>query len=67
MAGITNRPQRVEDQNQERVEARKHELPDLEQQTKHQHLVGKDKEHDVEGRDRIAETGAGRGPDHEGH
>jgi hypothetical protein len=67
MAGITNRPKRVEDQNQQRVEARKDELPDVEQETKHQHLVAKDKEHTVESRDRIAETGAGRGTDHEGH
>ncbi len=67
MAGITNRPKGLEDQNQERVEARKDELPEVAQETKHQHLVGKDQEHGVEGRDRIAETGAGRGTDHEGH
>jgi len=67
MPGISNRPKRVEAQNQQRVETRKDELPDLEQQTKHQHLVGKDQEHEVAERDRVSETGAGRGPEHKGH
>ncbi|MDQ3810499.1 MAG: hypothetical protein M3336_09430 [Chloroflexota bacterium] len=67
MTGITNRPEPVEDANQQRVEARKEELPDVEQETKHQHLVGKDQEHSLEARDRIHETGAGRGLEHKGH
>jgi hypothetical protein len=67
MTGITNRPEPVEDANQQRVEQRKDQLPDVEQETKHQHLVGKDQEHPVEERGRINETGAGRGPEHKGH
>ena len=67
MAGITNRPEPVEDDNQQRVEARKDQLPDVEQQTKHQHLVGKDQEEPLNVRDRLSETGAGRGPTHHGH
>jgi hypothetical protein len=67
MAGITNRPQSEEDRNQEYVEARKDELPDLEQVDKKDHPVAKDQEHDVPGRDRVTETGAGRGLEHQGH
>ena len=67
MAGITNRPEPVEEENQQRVEARKDELPDMEQVDKHDHPVAKDQEHGVAERDRIAETGAGRGTEHIGH
>lgn len=67
MAGITNRPESVEEQNQERVEARKDELPDLEQVDKKDHPVAKEQEHDVPSRDRVSETGAGRGVEHKGH
>ena len=67
MAGITNRPESVEQQNQQRVEARKDELPDIEQVDKKDHPVAKEQEHDVPSRDRVSETGAGRGPEHQGH
>ena len=67
MPGISNRPQPEEEQNQQRVEARKDQLPDLEQVDKKDHPVAKDQDHDVAGRDRVSETGAGRGPDHQGH
>jgi hypothetical protein len=69
MTGITNRPESVEDENQRRVDARKDKLPDIEQvnRPRKDHPVDKDREHDVESRDRIAETGAGRGTDHKGH
>jgi hypothetical protein len=42
-------------------------LPDLEQVDKKDHPVAKDQEHDVPGRDRVTETGAGRGLEHQGH
>ena len=68
-AGMTNRPKSVEDDNQARVEARKDELPDIEavNRPRKDHPVDKDREHGVVERDRIAETGAGRGTEHEGH
>ena len=67
MPGISNRPEPVEEQNQQRVEAQKDRLPDIEQVDKKDHPVAKEQEHDVPSRDRIAETGAGRGTDHKGH
>jgi hypothetical protein len=69
MAGITNRPERVEDENQARVERKKDELPDFEaaNRPRKDHPVDKDREHDLESRGRIHETGVGRGPDHKGH
>jgi hypothetical protein len=69
MAGITNRPKRVERENQERVEERKDELPDFESvnRPRKDHPMDKDREHDIPSRDRISETGVGRGPDHKGH
>jgi hypothetical protein len=69
MAGITNRPENVEQENQKRVEERKDELPDIERvnRPRKDHPVDKDREHDVPSRDRISETGVGRGPEHKGH
>jgi hypothetical protein len=69
MTGITNRPEKVEDENQARVERRKDELPDITQvnRPRKDHPVDKDREGDVASRDRVSETGAGRGPDHKGH
>jgi hypothetical protein len=67
MAGITNRPQRIEEQNQQRVEKQKNKLPDIEQVDQRDHPVAKDKANEPVERDRISETGAGRGPEHEGH
>ena len=67
MPGISNRPEPVEEQNQQRVEAQKDRLPDIEQVDKKDHPVAKEQEHDVPSRDRIAETGAGRGTEHQGH
>jgi hypothetical protein len=67
MAGISNRPESVEDRNQQYVEARKDQLPDLEQVDKKDHPVAKDQEDDPASRGRVSETGAGRGLEHEGH
>jgi hypothetical protein len=69
MAGITNRPENVERENQERVEERKDELPDFESvnRPRKDHPVDKDRERDIPSRGRISETGVGRGPDHKGH
>jgi hypothetical protein len=69
MTGITNRPKQIEDDNQQRVEAKKDELPDIENvnRPRKDHPVDKDQERDLASRDRISETGVGRGPDHKGH
>ena len=69
MAGITNRPEDVEEQNQQRVEKRKDELPDIESvnRPRKDHPLDKDRERDIVSRGRISETGVGRGPDHKGH
>ena len=69
MAGITNRPDKIEEDNQQRVEARKDELVDIEavNRPRKDHPVDKDRERDVPSRDRISETGVGLGPDHKGH
>jgi hypothetical protein len=69
MTGITNRPKQEEDANQQRVEERKAELPDTTSvnRPRKDHPMDKDREHDVPSRDRIAETGAGRGTEHQGH
>ena len=69
MAGITNRPKRDDRDNQQRVEERKDELPDFENvnRARKDHPVDKDREHDIESRGRIHETGVGRGADHKGH
>ena len=69
MTGITNRPKRVERENQERVEERKDELPDFENvnRARKDHPMDKDREDDVASRGRISETGVGRGPEHKGH
>lgn len=69
MTGITNRPEQVEDEGQQRVEKRKDELPDFENanRPRKDHPIDKDREHDLASRDRISETGAGRGLEHKGH
>lgn len=69
MTGITNRPQPEEQQNQQRVEERKDELPDIENvnRPRKDHPMDKDQERDLPSRGRINETGAGRGLDHKGH
>jgi hypothetical protein len=69
MTGITNRPEQIENENQQRVEERKDELPDIEavNRPRKDHPLDKDREQDVASRDRISETGAGLGPDHKGH
>jgi len=66
---MTNRDQRVEEQNQERVEQRKDELPDFEavNRARKDHPMDKDRKSDIADRDRISETGAGRGTEHKGH
>ena len=69
MTGMTNRPQKAEEENLQRVEKRKDELTDIESvnRPRKDHPVDKDREHDVASRGRIAETGVGLGPDHKGH
>ena len=69
MTGITNRPEAVENENQERVERRKDELPDITQvnRPRKDHPIDKDRERDLVSRDRVSETGVGLGPDHKGH
>jgi hypothetical protein len=69
MSGITNRPEQIEEENQQRVEQRKDELTDIEavNRPRKDHPVDKDRERDIPSRDRISETGVGLGPDHHGH
>ena len=69
MSGITNRDKRIEDDNQQRVEERKDELPDIEavNRPRKDHPMDKDQSDDVASRGRISETGAGRGTEHRGH
>ena len=69
LAGITNRPDDLDRENQERVERRKDELPDerIANRPRKDHPLDKDREEPIEGRGRIVETGAGRGTDHKGH
>ena len=69
MTGITNRPHKVEEQNQQRVEAQKNDLPDFEavNRARKDHPMDKDREFPPEQADRLSETGVGRGPDHQGH
>ena len=69
MTGITNRPEPVEDENQQRVEAQKDRLPDFEQvnRPRQDHPMDRDQEFPPEQADRVSETGAGRGWDHQGH
>lgn len=67
MSGISNRPKNLEKQGQRRVEEQKDKLPDLEQLDKRDHPVAKDQANQPADRDRVSETGAGRGTEHEGH
>ena len=66
---MTNRPKKVERENQKRVERQKDKLPDFEStnRPRKDHPMDKDRERDLESRGRISETGVGRGPDHQGH
>jgi hypothetical protein len=66
---MTNRPKRVEDENQARVERSKDQLPDFESvnRARKDHPMDKDREDDPATRGRVSETGAGRGPEHQGH
>jgi len=58
---LTNRDEKVEQENQERVEARKDELPDFEavNRARKDHPMDKDRGQDVPSRGRVAETGVG--------
>jgi hypothetical protein len=69
MTGMTNRPEHVEEENQQRVEAQKDHLPDFEQvnRPRQDHPMDRDQEFPPEESDRMNETGAGRGWDHQGH
>lgn len=68
-SGISNRSPQEEAARQARVEERKDELPDFESvnRARKDHPMDKDRETDIESRDRIAETGVGLGPEHKGH
>lgn len=67
--GISNRSPQEEAARQARVEARKGNLPDFEtvNRARKDHPMDKDRESDIASRDRVSETGAGRGLDHIGH
>jgi hypothetical protein len=69
MAGVTNRPEREEEENQKRVEQQKDKLPDFEavNRPRKDHPMDKDQEQDLESRGRISETGVGQGLEHKGH
>lgn len=67
MPGMTNRPKREEDKNQQRVERRKDQLPDMERVNQRENPVGKDQANEPAERDRLSDTGAGRGLEHRGH
>jgi len=66
---MTNRDSNLEKQNQQRVEARKGELPDVEQvnRPRKEHPMDKDRQGEIAERGRVSETGAGRGLEHQGH
>jgi hypothetical protein len=65
MAGISNRPEDVEDQNQERVEERKAEL--AQESAEGATPPAKNQADEPEERGRVTNTGVGRGPEHSGH
>ncbi len=68
MTGISNRPEPVEEANQEYVEAHKDHLAPPAQRGKKGHPVSRNTSGDTlpdEGR--AFETGVGRGPEHGGH
>jgi len=69
MTGITNRDPRAEGENQQRVEKRKPQLPDIEavNRPRKDHASDKDRERDLDERGRVSETGAGQGTEHSGH
>jgi hypothetical protein len=65
MAGISNRPEDVEDENQERVEERKAELG--RESAEGATPPAKNRDDEPEERGRVTNTGVGRGPEHSGH
>jgi hypothetical protein len=67
MAGTTNRPEHVEDQNQRRVDAHEEQLAPSDMRGKKDHPVGKEQKGAPQERGRVSETGAGRGTQHKGH
>jgi hypothetical protein len=69
MTGISNRPEDVEDAGQQRVEARKDQLPEADtvNRLRKDHPADKDRATSADEAGRVAETGAGRGPEHQGH
>jgi hypothetical protein len=69
MAGITNRPEQEEDENQARVERQKNKLPQIEavNRPRKDHPMDKDREQDIPSRGRVSETGVGQGLEHKGH
>jgi hypothetical protein len=68
MAGITNRPEELEEANQQRVEQRKDELPDIEavNRPRKDHPVDKDRAADPSERGRSSDASGGRGPEQTG-
>jgi len=68
MAGITNRDPNLEKENQQRVEARKDQLPDVQKVNRPQKDHMMDKDHKTEASDRAptSNTDARRGTEHEG-
>jgi hypothetical protein len=69
MTGISNRPQKDEEQRQAQVEAKKSELPDFEaaNRARKDHPIDKDREFPPDQAHRLNETGVGRGLEHQGH
>jgi hypothetical protein len=69
MSGITNRPESLENENQQRVEARKDELPDFEvaNRPRKDHPLDKDRSEPLEDRGRPDLPGIGQGAEHKGH
>jgi hypothetical protein len=64
MAGISNRSKREEDERQQNVERQKDRLPDFEavNRARKDHPMDKDREQDVQSRQRVSETGVGQDP-----
>lgn len=67
MTGISNKPEGEEEARQEVTREHRAELLPEDQAGPKDHLDGKNRSEGVESRDRVSETGAGRGPVHKGH
>lgn len=67
MTGITNRPDNVEEENQERVQETAEQLPGADTAGSQGKPANKLTDSSVAERGRVSETGAGRGTEHKGH